>query len=94
MPYRRKYDPFTVSTEGCFTEDGIWLIDARLRFRDGPPPLGSRLLGDGRVALLEAIAREGMKGRSLGATKVRVNLEGHDIYAIPVDDPDSGPSVA
>jgi hypothetical protein len=76
MPFRRKYDPFTVSAEGCFTEDGVWLIDARLRFRGGAPPkVGSALLGEGRCALHEAIAREGARGRALGATKVEVRLD-------------------
>ena len=55
MPFRRKYDPFQVSVESGFAEDGVWLIDARLQFRDGPPPVGSRLLG---------LAREAQKGKS------------------------------
>ena len=81
MPFRRKYDPFNVSVEAAFTEDGVWLIDARLRFREGTrPKVGSTLLGEGRCALLEAIAREGARGRALGATKVRVRLDtGDDI---------------
>ena len=71
--------PFTISVEAGFDESGIWVIDARLTWRDGVvPPLGSRLLGLGRLALLEAIAREGWRGRSLGATRVRVHMEGHD----------------
>jgi len=78
MPFRRKHDPFSVSVEAAFTEDGVWLIDARLGFRDGPPPMGSELLGLGRIALLEAIAREGQRGRALGATKVRVRLDADD----------------
>ena len=75
MPFRRKYDPFTVSAEGCFTEDGVWLIEARLRFREGAPKVGSTLLGEGQYALLEGIAREGARGRTLGATKVEVRLD-------------------
>ena len=75
MAFRRKHDPFRVSVEAAFTEDGVWLIDACLKFRDGPPPVGSELLGLGRIALLEGIAREGQRGRSLGATKVRVRLD-------------------
>ncbi len=71
--------PFSVSVEAGFDESGIWVMDARLRWRDGPPPLGSRLLGLGRLALLEGIAREGLHGRALGATKVRVHMEGHEV---------------
>ena len=78
MPFRRKYDPFTVSVEAAFAEDGVWLIDARLKFRDGPPQLGSDLLGEGRIALLQAIAREAERGRVLGANKVRVHMDGHE----------------
>ena len=71
--------PFTVSVDAEFTEDGVWIIDARLKFRDGAPPrIGSNLLGEGRLALLEAIAREGLRGRALGATKVEVRLDTGD----------------
>lgn len=70
--------PFTATVEAGFTEDGTWLIDARLRFRDGPPELGSDLLGEGRLALLRGIAREVERGRSSGAARVRVHMEGHE----------------
>ncbi len=81
-------EPFIVSVEAGFTEDGTWLIDARLEWRDGPPPLGSRLLGLGRLALLEGIAREGWRGRALGATRVRVHMEGHDRVAVSFGEPE------
>ena len=81
--------PFTVSVEGSLSDDGVWNIDARLRWRDGAPPLGSRLLGLGRLALLEGIAREASRGRSLGATKVRVCMEGHDKVAVTLGEPES-----
>ncbi len=67
--------PFTVCVEAAFDESGVWLIDARLRFHHGPPRAGSELLGQGRLALLHGIAREGLHGRSLGAEKVRVHLD-------------------
>ena len=71
--------PFTVSVQAGFAEDGVWTIDARLRFHDGKtPPLGSRLLGEGRIALLKAIHREGLRGRTLGATRVRVRMDAGD----------------
>lgn len=43
-------------------------IDARVRFRAG-------VLGRGRLALLVAIAREGARGRALGATAVQVRMQ-------------------
>ena len=70
--------PFTVAVDAGFAEDGVWVIDTRLAYRDGAPPLGSELIGRGRLALLEGIAREAQRGRSLGAARVRVHLEGHD----------------
>jgi hypothetical protein len=79
--------PFTVSVHAGFSEDGILLIDARLSWHADPPPLGSDLLGQGRMALLEGIGREVERGRSLNAMKVRVHMEGHD----QVGEPDPGP---
>ena len=71
--------PFMVSVEAGFAENGIWTIDARLRFRDGiTPPVGSRVLGEGRLALLEVIHREGLRGRALGANRVRIRLDSGD----------------
>ena len=62
-----------------FTEDGTWLIDARLRFRESPPPkVGSTVLDEGRCALREAITREGARGRALGATKIQVRMDAGD----------------
>ena len=83
-------EPFTVSVEAVLTEEGTWLIDARLSWRDGLPPVGCRFLDLARVALLEAIARQAERGRSLGATKVRVHLEGHDRLGISLDDTEPG----
>ena len=40
--------------------------------------VGSSRLGEGRCTLLEAIAREGARGRTLGATKVQVRLDTGD----------------
>jgi hypothetical protein len=45
-------------------------------FRDGlDPQPGDELLGAGRLALLKGIVKEGLRGRSLGATRVRVRME-------------------
>ena len=70
-------DPFTVTCHAGFDESGFWLIDAEIKWRDGLPPRGSRLLGEGYLAMLTAIAREAQHGRSLGAVKVRVHMVGH-----------------
>jgi len=85
MSYRRAYPRFIVSVQAGFSEDGTWMIDALLQFRDGKtPPLGSPLLGEGRLALLVGIEREGLRGRSLGATRVKVLMDTGDG---PVDVP-------
>jgi len=79
MPYRRSDPRFTVTVESGFSEDGVWTIDARVKYRDGKtPPIGSRLLGEGRLALLAGIAKEGLRGRSLGATRVKVTMDAGD----------------
>ena len=75
MPPERSPDPFTVSVHAGFNEDGLWVIDARLEFRDGAPPPSDRLIGEGRLALLAEIMREGQRGRSLGATKARLRMD-------------------
>jgi hypothetical protein len=68
----------TVICHAGFDESGVWVIDTRITWRDGPPPLGSVLLGAARSAMLTAIDAEARRGRMLGATKVRVHLEGHE----------------
>jgi hypothetical protein len=78
MTTRPDDPPFTLTVEAGFDEGGVWVIDARLVFRDGTPPTGSGLLGDGRVALLKAIHEEGLRGRALGATRVLVRMDAGD----------------
>ena len=78
-------DPFTITCHSGFNEEGVWTIDVRLHFRGSPPPLGSALLGAGRIALLQVIAREAQRGRALGATKVKYRMEGQD-GAGPISD--------
>ncbi len=73
-------NPFTFSVEAGFSEDGIWILDARLQWCDGVVPAdGSQLLGEGRLALLERIAREAMHGRALGAKSIQLHLNTGDI---------------
>ena len=55
MSYRRVYPQFTVSVQAGLSEDGVWMIDARVQFLDGKtPPLGSRLLVYGLVVVVAA----------------------------------------
>jgi len=83
-------EPFTANVNAGFAEDGIWVIDARLDWRDALPPEGSDLIGRGRLTLLAAIAREGARGRALGATRVRVHMSGHHTEGITIGEPESG----
>jgi hypothetical protein len=69
--------PFTITCHAGFDDSGFWLIDARITWRNGMPPQGSQALGEARMAMLIAIAREAQRGRSLGAMKVHVHMEGH-----------------
>jgi hypothetical protein len=79
MSYRHAHPRFTVVVQAGFSEDGVWILDARLKFRGGKtPPVGSRLLGEGRTALLIGIAREGLRGRTLGATRIKVTMDAGD----------------
>ena len=78
---------FTVSVEGAFDDDGAWIIDAKASFRDDLDGIARRaLLGDVRVALLEGIAREGKRGRIMGATRAMVLYDdGSGVRAIDAD---------
>src|SRR5687767_14067065 len=67
--------PFVVTCAAQFRDDGVWIIQATLRFRDGRPADASDLLAEGRLALLQAIVREGLRGRTLGATDARVFMD-------------------
>jgi hypothetical protein len=70
--------PFTVHTDACFDEDGVWQIEARVTYRDRVPGPGDQLLGEARLSLLMGIARQGLRGRALGATRVIVHLDAGD----------------
>lgn len=74
MPQGPDTTLFTVAVEAGFSEGGIWVIDARLRFIC-PAEEGLAVFSSGRRALLEAIVREEGRGRELGALWVRVHLE-------------------
>ena len=81
--------PFTVEVEAGFSANGVWIIRAIVRYRDGVPEDGSTLLGEARLALLAAIAEAGSEGRKLGATEARVYLD--DGVSVRVIDPGAGP---
>jgi hypothetical protein len=67
---------FTISTQGAFNENGVWLIEARLRFgRRAARQVARVLLGETRVALMGALTREALRGRVLGANVIRVQLD-------------------
>lgn len=67
---------FRVSVEAAFDEDGTWVIDTAVKFRDGLAPEAiARLVGDVRLALLVGIWDRGREGRALGATRVHVRLD-------------------
>ena len=58
------------------------MIHAKAVFPGDPPPEGSALYGEVRMALLEVITREGWRGRDLGYDRVRVFLnEGRGVVA-------------
>ena len=76
MSYRRTYPHFTVTVESGFSEEGIWAIDAHVKFLDGKTPKrGSRLRREGCAALFVGIAQEGLHGRELGATRATVTMD-------------------
>ena len=67
---------FTVMVEGAFDEDGVWEIDTAVRYRAGlTPERRAALLGHVRVELLRGIAREGARGKTLGARRAHVRLD-------------------
>ena len=67
---------FTVAVEGAFDEAGVWVITTRVTFRRKvSEKRRAELVGAARLELLEGIAREGLRGRSLGAKEVRVSLD-------------------
>ena len=77
--------PFIVTCAAQFQDDRVWIIQATLRFREGRPEESSLLLAEGRLALLEAIALEGLRGRSLGATQARVFMDEHAGQVVEID---------
>jgi hypothetical protein len=77
--------PYIVTAHGALTEDGFWVIDARLMWPQGPPRPGTTNRGEGLMALLKAIADERQRGRCLGASKVKVRLAGHDQFEPPIN---------
>ncbi len=64
--------PFAISSDSAFTEEGVWLIEVQLTTTSEPT---SVILDKARPALTYSIVREALRGRALGATKIRVHLD-------------------
>ncbi len=87
--------PFAVSTEAGFDEEGMWVIEAHLRFRCcAPPAVGCALLDKARLALLGQLTREALRGHALGARRMRVCMHcGGRVSEITLDARVLDPSV-
>jgi hypothetical protein len=76
MTIQRGPPYFSINTDAAFTEDGVWLIAARLRFgRRTMRQIGTVVRAEARLSLLTALTREALRGRALGATNIRVSLD-------------------
>ena len=67
---------FTVSVDGSLDEVGDWVVKATATFAEGADR--EALRDQVRVALLQGIVREGLKGRALGKKVARVILDEGD----------------
>ena len=70
--------PFTATVDAGLRDDGVWVITATLRYRDGVPLPGSSILGEARLTLLAGIAEAGKRGRKLGADRCWLRLDTGD----------------
>lgn len=67
---------YFVDVGGHLLTKGVWRIDGALTFKEGlDVTTRDQLLGKGRLSLVNAIVREGVRGRSLGATAVQVHMD-------------------
>ena len=65
---------FTTTVDAALADDGVWIIDARIVYRDGVvPPVGTELLGRASVALLEKIIVAAAMPMATDSTDVSVN---------------------
>src|SRR5262245_13608583 len=70
---------FTVNVVGHLLTKGVWRIDGALTLKDDlDAAIRDQPLGKGRLALVKAVVREGIRGRTHGATavQVQVNVDG------------------
>ena len=74
MSAEQPTQPFSISSDSAFTEEGVWLIEVHLRFTATSEP-ASVILDKARPALTDSILKEALRGRSLGAKAMRVHLE-------------------
>jgi hypothetical protein len=74
MMVPRSRCPFVLTTEAAFTVEGVWLIKADFSFhKTATGPLRA-LVNQARLAVMAALTRQALRGRSLGANRVRVNF--------------------
>ena len=67
---------FTIKSRSTLGDDGVWLIEARVVFREGLAAEQRRkLLGLVRATLLQRILTEGVRAWSLGAVRARVVMD-------------------
>ena len=67
---------FTINVVGHRLTKTVWRIDGALRLSgDLDVEARDNLLGKGRLALVNAIVREGVRGRAHGATSVQVHMD-------------------
>src|SRR5262245_59735591 len=66
-------ETFRLVVTSAMTADGIWVIHFNVEVPDSSA--GEIDLGKLRLAVVEALKREGLRGRSLGATGVLVHLD-------------------
>ena len=79
-----------IAVHAGFNEDGVWTIDARLRYAGGViPPRRSVVRGNGRGALFEAVHREKLRGLDFyGAKRVSVHFDtGEEVVDFSPNEP-------
>ena len=67
---------FTLRIQADFDKQAVWVITVRFRFREGlSEVVRNALVEKGRLAVLDGVNREVIRGRTLRADTVRVQLD-------------------